>query len=235
MIHPSSVNAYRGKNGTMPLGTLYSYSAMASSADSSAKTIRDTSTCTPLMAALFGGKITNLHSNYLVMDGWLPWYVKTESQSGSTYIKVVLNFRRQLERVLSSIFEDLSHAKALVANRQPLSRAAKLQKIQSLFADGVVALLDRDVQPELSRRRSQVQQEPITPRELGVRYSREARSNSNGYAPDHYKISSEYDDDSRHERYDTPKISGSGDRYGDRGNDEGNAFRPPWRRRSRGY
>lgn len=227
MIHPSSVNSYRGKNSAMPPGTLYSYSAMASSIESSATHIRDTTQCTPLMATLFGGKITNPYSNALVMDGWLPWFVKTESDSGSAHVKVVVNFRKQLERVLSSVFEDLSGKKALVANRLLSSSAARLQKIQSLFADGVVALLDRDVQSELTLSRSRFQEEPSTPWELSARYSKETRSNDRDHAPNRHNISAEYDDDSRQEWYDVP------DRYGSGGNDERNTFRT--QRRSRGW
>lgn len=192
MIHPGSVNHYRGKNSVIPPGTLYSYSEMASSTDSSTKLIRDTTRCTPLMAALFGGKITNPNSNILMMDGWLPWFVKAESYGT---VKVVVNFRKQLESVLSSIFQDLSNPKAPEANWPPSSAAARLQKIQSLFADGVVSLLNQDVESDLILSRSQDEKEPSTPWELSARYSKEARSNDGDHVPHRSNIPSEYDDD----------------------------------------
>lgn len=232
MIHPSSVNTQRGKNlFVVPAGTLYSYSEMAGSIDSSTTFIRDTTRCTPLMTALFGGEIKNPHSNSLVMDGWLPWFVKTESDSGSTSVKVIVNFRKQLERVLSSVFEDLSHTKGLEYNWRPSSPTVKLHKILSLFADGVVAALERDVRSERNQSPGQVQEEPSTPWELSARYSKTTRSDDRDHEPYNYNDGTEDNDDSRQDWYDMPDWYGSRHTRQDRGDVQRNTSptRPSFR------
>lgn len=159
MIHLSSVNTFRTKNNDTShdtshdmSGTLYSYSSMAKSIDGSISMLRDTTQCTPLMAALFGGKIVNRESNILEMDGWLPWWVRAVDRSAGypSSAKLIVEFRKQLELVLSRAFQDLSKVEAPENNGQSVLAASK---ILSLFADGVVKLLDRDIQSDSTENR----------------------------------------------------------------------------------
>ena len=144
MIHPSSVNAPRDKDkdgDSIRQGTLFSYSAMAHSTDGRSIFLRDTTESTPLMATLFGGKIINRsHSNIIEMDGWLPWYVKSQDRSAAS---TIVEFRQALERLLSVAFRDLAGKD----NRSENGEHAYLadDRVRSLFAAGLVDVLDLNV------------------------------------------------------------------------------------------
>lgn len=160
MIHPSSVNTSRSKHNEMPLGTLYSYSSMVNTSQGNLMFIRDTTRCTPLMAALFGGKIKQTSSNSLEMDDWLRWWINDGFDRGSMRIaRTIVAFREALERVLSLTFRDLSNLDKPKSNKQALAETANLL---SLFTDGVVQLLDREVQSTQMGSRGQAQ-EPVRP------------------------------------------------------------------------
>ena len=139
IIHPSSCNAIHvpgsGSDGPglFPFGSLLSYSAMAKSVDGRSIYLRDTTETTPLMAALFGGRLhgSSTSARVLTMDGWLPFYV----QSGDARArKTILEFRKGLERLLTRAFWVLSR-------KEPLSD----DPVRKHFADGLVEVLDRDV------------------------------------------------------------------------------------------
>ncbi|KAL8715156.1 MAG: hypothetical protein Q9220_001114 [cf. Caloplaca sp. 1 TL-2023] len=159
LIHPSSVNniplnkSKRVNDNELlyarpsKIGTLYAYSTMARSNDGNTIYLRDTTECTPLMVSLFGGKLALKKNNILEMDDWLPFYV-TGNDRHSSFAKVaktVLELRKALERLLSVAFMDL---KGVKERRGEDGRGTFLadEKVRSLFAEGVVEILGRDVQ-----------------------------------------------------------------------------------------
>lgn len=145
-LHPSSVNAPRERNYTSPLdlpyGTLYSYSTMAKSNDGNSLYLRETSECTPLMAALFGGKVrlSQTSSNILEIDSWLPFYVKSNQRQGA---KTVVEFRKAMERLFSGTFSDLAKKRRPQDGGQV--RYLADEKVREIFAEGLVEVLKRDV------------------------------------------------------------------------------------------
>ncbi|KAI4100007.1 MAG: hypothetical protein LQ339_005674 [Xanthoria mediterranea] len=162
LIHPSSVNYVNpkrkaaGADGAdrVPArpGTLYAYSTMAKSNDGNTIYLRDTTECTPLMAALFGGRLARRSQNILEMDDWLPFYVTTNDKSTAfaKTAKTILKLRQALDRLLAVAFMDLkgSREKVKEARGKPGgSRGTFLadEKVRALFAEGLVEILDRDV------------------------------------------------------------------------------------------
>ncbi|KAL8994596.1 MAG: hypothetical protein Q9169_005475 [Polycauliona sp. 2 TL-2023] len=165
LLHPSSVNYWIPKKKIPGAdtadrgpparpGTLYAYSTMAKSNDGNTIYLRDTTECTPLMATLFGGRLARRsNSNILEMDDWLPFYVTTNDPNTpyAKTAKTILELRKALERLLAVAFMDLkgSREKVREASIQPGgSRGAFLadDKVRALFAEGLVEVLDRDVQ-----------------------------------------------------------------------------------------
>ena len=150
IVHPSSVNATRDRHeSSVKFGTLYSYSTMARSNDGGTLFLRDTTESTPLMAALFGGKLKrhDERGNILEMDNWLPFYVSSPDRRCA---KTIIEFRKALERLLTVAFRDLGQ---LSANRKiggGIDKDGKRtfladEKVRNLFAGGLVEVLDRDV------------------------------------------------------------------------------------------
>ncbi|KAI4125338.1 MAG: hypothetical protein LQ347_005405 [Umbilicaria vellea] len=142
LVHPSSINApargeRRDAEGTKR-GTLYTFSTMARSNDGRTIFLRDTSQTTPLMATLFGGRIRS-QGFVLNMDGWLPFYVQSPLRSAA---KVVLEFRKALDRLLSRSFMDLSARKR---NHKGERIYLADDGTRALFAQGLVDVLDRDI------------------------------------------------------------------------------------------
>ncbi|KAL8670482.1 MAG: hypothetical protein Q9168_004984, partial [Polycauliona sp. 1 TL-2023] len=171
LMHPSSVNYVIPKKKTpngdpadralARPGTLYAYSTMAKSNDGNTLYLRDTTECTPLMATLFGGRLTRRSNNILEMDDWLPFYVTTNDPNMpyAKTAKTILELRKALERLLAVAFMDLkgSREKVQKTSAQPGgSRGAFLadDKVRALFAEGLVEVLDRDVKvrDEIARR-----------------------------------------------------------------------------------
>lgn len=142
LVHPSSINAPprsdRRDGEGVRRGLLYTFSNMARSNDGRTIFLRDTSQTTPLMATLFGGRI-RIVGFALNMDGWLPFYV----QSGHRWAaKVVLEFRKALDRLLSRSFMEL---RARKKNQKGERIYLADDGTRALFAQGVVDVLDRDV------------------------------------------------------------------------------------------
>lgn len=116
MLHPSSVNYSSKKNDTedLPRNGLIVYSAMMRSADGGSTLVREVSAVSPLMTALFGGRLQeqatgrSSRSNVVEMDSWLPFYVRDDMRSGGRDgLKTVVEFRKALDRLLTGSFMDL--------------------------------------------------------------------------------------------------------------------------------
>lgn len=236
MMHMSSVNSFNhrnnDKNSDMSSGvTLCSYNSLVRSGDgASTMMMRDITQCTPLMAVLFGGKIINKNTNVLEMDGWLPWWVKDSSTADRSTARVIVEFRKELDRVLSSAFQNLSNTQAPKDDRQSLLRFA------SLFADGVVEVLNRDVQSAQAPVKSaqaplKSAQAPLRPPgsarrhtpQMGNRYEEElrddretARRQVGHNRRDDYHVEEHYDIDDLQDEFDVPASYRPRHQYRDR-------------------
>lgn len=148
IVHPSSVNAPRDKqdNNLVKYGTLYTYGQMARSNDGRSIFLRDTTETTPLMATLFGGKLkrNEERGSIIELDNWLPFYV---SSSDRRTAKTIIEFRKALERLLTTAFNDLGNASRRDREGMLDARRGFLadEKVRELFAGGLVDVLDRDV------------------------------------------------------------------------------------------
>ena len=144
VCHPSSTNAVVGKDDSKRprFGLLLSYTTMARSNDGGTIYIRDTTETSPLMACLFGGRLSQSPENYrvILMDKWLPFYIRSEDGRA---MKTIIEFRKALERLLTNAFQDLSSKKYLAEN-----------PVREQFANGLVEVLKRDVVAERAPPRS---------------------------------------------------------------------------------
>lgn len=148
VVHPSSINApmdRRQDQDRVPRNTLYIYSTMARSNDGKTIWLRDTTEVTPLMAALFGGKLrrNNERGNIIELDGWLPFYISSTDRRA---VKTVVEFRKALERLLTGAFRDLDTRMRRIGNgrlhQQPFLAD---ETVRASFATGLADVLDRDV------------------------------------------------------------------------------------------
>ena len=142
IVHPSSVNAPKYNDELLPFGTLFSYTTMSRSNDGNSLFLRDTSQSTPLMAALFGGKLTH-EQGLLNVDGWLPLFVKSSQRSAA---KTVLEFRKAMERLFAGVFNDLA-VKRRVAYGAEANFLAD-DEAQAVFARGLVQVLTQSADRE---------------------------------------------------------------------------------------
>ena len=175
LLHVSSVNAPHGKHEqlTFSKGALFSYTTMTRSNDGNAIYLKDTTQSTPLMAALFGGRLRRRmdRGNVLEIDDWLPFYVQSSDYRTP---KTIFEFRKALERLLVTAFTDLgkisqervrkSGSEGLARSRRQrgfgvdvngnLAPAEQTQlepqyladdRAREIFANGLVDVLDRDV------------------------------------------------------------------------------------------
>ena len=138
IVHPSSVNASsKATEERPPFGTLYTYTTMSRTTDSSLF-MRETSKSTPLIATLFGGKLER-EGPVLRMDDWLPFYVKSGQRSAP---QVVFEFRKGMDRLFAGVFKDLT------AQRTPAPGAQNKfladDEVREVFARGVVDVLTQD-------------------------------------------------------------------------------------------
>lgn len=150
LVHPSSINSLRRKGGDAKVAkdTLYMYGTMARSNDGHSVFLRDTTEATPLMASLFGGKLTQHQErgNILELDGWLPFYVTSPDRRSS---RIVLEFRKGLDRLLAVAFQELGNLSS--GRQQNFGEEAPEQKTfladertRMLFGRGLVEVLDLD-------------------------------------------------------------------------------------------
>lgn len=110
LMHPSSLNVEARKSDKRhSYGTLFAYSSLSRSTDGNTLFLRDSTHVTPLMAVLFGGQLRMTGDGRLEMDEWLPFFVKASDRQFST--RLILEFRKALDRVLNSAFSSLSDLK----------------------------------------------------------------------------------------------------------------------------
>jgi ATP-dependent RNA helicase DHX36 len=148
MIHPSSVNYPKTKAEEFRFGRLFTYSTMQRSNDSKSIFLRDTTESTPLMACLFGGRLRTSR-NDIIMDSWLPFYIKSLSYRGDERraLKILMEFRKAMDRMLSGAFQDLTTMSS--KTRDATGRPQEIQyladaEIRRIFTDGVVQILGTD-------------------------------------------------------------------------------------------
>ncbi|KAL8933172.1 MAG: hypothetical protein Q9216_006490 [Gyalolechia sp. 2 TL-2023] len=154
IIHPSSINSQLGHGRTPAFGSLHAYSAMARANDGRSVFLRDTTKCTPLQVALFGGKLAR-RNNILEMDDWLPFFVKSDSRhmQFSQTSKTLLEFREALDRLLARAFMDLKGRKEdAAANGGAKGEYLADNRARAVFAEGLVEILDRDGARALEQR-----------------------------------------------------------------------------------
>ena len=150
LVHPSSVNSAKGRKDDdfkVARHSLYMYSTMARSNDGQTTFLRETTEATPLIATLFGGKLKQHEErgNILELDGWLPFYVISPDRRTA---KILIEFRKGLERLLASAFQDLGNLSS--ERRSPGEEGLRAfladEEARKLFADGLAEVLDRDAQ-----------------------------------------------------------------------------------------
>lgn len=151
MIHPASLN-YRRKerpSADSEAGTVLSYSTMARSNDGKSTFLRDTTMSTPLMAALFGGRL-NQRGPIVEMDGWLPFMIKGRFGAAN----VLVDFRDALDRLLTKSFQDLAifRERRLTKDVDGLKDSLADDKLRTYFADGLKDLLNLGRQKSGSER-----------------------------------------------------------------------------------
>lgn len=132
--HPSSLNSEFKLSEKNPHGTLFTYSTLARSNDSNTLFMRDSTYVTPLMAILFGGQLRTTSAGGLEIDRWLPFSVKAADREFIS--KLVLEFRKALDRVLNSAFRSLS-------DLEPGQQGSLGQDpIQERFVERLIEVLD---------------------------------------------------------------------------------------------
>ncbi|KAK6505909.1 ATP-dependent RNA helicase A [Arthrobotrys conoides] len=132
MIHPGSTNySGRGQGQGPPRDTIVSFGTKARSSDGKSTYMRDVTQNTVLNTMLFGGKPTQ-QTNMLLFDGWIPVSISDER-----VLKVVLQFRLVLDKVLNYVFQNVSV-------RKSNNEAAKAdQKLRDVVAGGVLEALEK--------------------------------------------------------------------------------------------
>ncbi|KAI7084116.1 hypothetical protein KC356_g6984 [Hortaea werneckii] len=107
LMHVSSLNDDSKSKEKTAFGSLYAYSSLAKAVDGHALFMRDTTQVSPLMTSLFGGKLDLTESHRLELDDWLPFWIKTADRQFAS--KLVLEFRKALDRVLNEAYRSLGH------------------------------------------------------------------------------------------------------------------------------
>ena len=138
LVHPSSIHGnWRKGRGAAPAEKpkqekLLAYSSMNKSNDGLNTYLREVSPITPLIAALFGGRITSEYPNSrnIKMDDWLPFFIKSSNMRAPRLFK---DFRDALDRVKAQSFADLFKRANLAHD-----------PARATFAMGLVELLQLD-------------------------------------------------------------------------------------------
>ena len=146
IVHPNSINYAKYNKDKVTKNTLFMYSSMARSNDGRSTFLRETSEATPLMASLFGGRLKQHEdrSNIVELDGWLPFYVTSPDRRSA---KILVEFRKGLERLLAVTFSELgnrSSRKATLGEPSQQETYLAEEGTRTIFAKGVVEVLDRD-------------------------------------------------------------------------------------------
>ena len=151
MLHPGSTNAqeFTGENtkqefARFKYGKLFTYSTMQLSNDGRSTYLRETTESTPLMAALFGGRLKRdpRAPNIIELDSWLPFYVRGDRKNVA---QVVVEFRKALQRLLIRTFQDLGTLAAQHRRGERTSPYLADDEVRNIFATGLVDVLSRDV------------------------------------------------------------------------------------------
>ena len=114
LIHPSSIK-HTGYKGSRAEDTdsqhkrfqkqLLSYTTLAKSNDGNSTFMRECTEVSPLMACLFGGHLKQSdQSRALMMDDWLPFFLKTWDRKA---VRRIIDFRKDLETMQSEAFAAL--------------------------------------------------------------------------------------------------------------------------------
>ncbi|TKA70431.1 hypothetical protein B0A55_07894 [Friedmanniomyces simplex] len=136
LMHPSSLNDdSKRKTGKHEYGALFAYSTMGRSNDGSSLFMRESTLVSPLKAVLFGGKLHMSRYNRLDMDEWMPLFVQAHDRQYAT--KLILEFRKALNRVLNYAFRSLADADAR------RDSAFVDDPLREQFAQKVVEVLDQ--------------------------------------------------------------------------------------------
>lgn len=128
LLHPGSLNFVRGPAAEEE--RLYAFSTLAKSVAGDSLFMRDATVITPLMAMLFGGTLETKYYKSVEMDGWLPF--KFDSTRLEYTTRLVLEFRKALDRVLHSAFKALSSSNG---------RALAHDPVREFFANNLAELL----------------------------------------------------------------------------------------------
>lgn len=131
LLHPSSLNSVKGSGGEEEL--LFAFSTLAKSVTGDHLFMRDTTAITPLMVLLFGGTLETHQYKAIEMDGWLPFRFNPYRLEYTT--RLVLEFRKALDRVMHSAFKALSEGRALEEDPIREGFARDLAKIVKLEED----------------------------------------------------------------------------------------------------
>ncbi|KAK6346458.1 ATP-dependent RNA helicase A [Orbilia blumenaviensis] len=132
MIHPSSTNyGGRGSGQGLIRDTIVSFGTKARSGDGKSTYMREVTQNTVLNTMLFGGRPTQ-QSNLLLFDGWIPVSISDER-----VLKVILQFRLVLDKVLNYVFQNVSTRKS-----NPEAAEAD-EKLRSVVAGGVLEVLEK--------------------------------------------------------------------------------------------
>ncbi|KAK6525065.1 ATP-dependent RNA helicase A [Arthrobotrys megalospora] len=132
MIHPGSTNySGRGPGQGPPRDTIVSFGTKARSSDGRSTYMRDVTQNTVLNTMLFGGKPTQ-KTNMLLFDGWIPVSISDER-----VLKVVLQFRLVLDKVLNYVFQNVSVRKS---NAEVVDADDQLRNV---VAGGVLEVLEK--------------------------------------------------------------------------------------------
>lgn len=139
-VHPSSVN-----HGALERGRdqLLTFTSLALSNDGSRMNLRDTTVLAPLMAVLFGGRLSQ-RGPVIEVDGWLPFFTKAAEQMafsghGGVIARELMYFRNNLNNMLAIAFSDLSRKKPLSGDLIRGRLASGLAKILAREASGLVS------------------------------------------------------------------------------------------------
>ncbi|RVD87583.1 uncharacterized protein DFL_001808 [Arthrobotrys flagrans] len=132
MIHPGSTNySGRGQGQGLPRDTIVSFGTKARSSDGKSTYMRDVTQNTVLNTMLFGGKPTQ-QKNMLLFDGWIPVSISDER-----VLKVVLQFRLVLDKVLNYVFQNVS------VRKSNTEAAQADEKLRDVVAGGVLEVLEK--------------------------------------------------------------------------------------------
>ncbi|KAF2725092.1 hypothetical protein K431DRAFT_240048, partial [Polychaeton citri CBS 116435] len=106
-MHPSSANSFvRLKRAGKIQGTLTTYQSLKKSIDGSRIYGVNATEVEPLLAILFGGTIEMQDLDRLLKDTWIPFKVEGDRAEYAT--KLMLEYRKVLDKVVTSAFRSLA-------------------------------------------------------------------------------------------------------------------------------